>query len=58
MAEIAVAGAALGMFLAGSVGWYARWRRRVASALECVPVRTNRPAPVHRRGADPLSNSR
>ena len=57
MAEIAVAGAAAGMVLAGFVGWYGRWRRRVASALERVPVHPDRPALVHRRGSGPLGDS-
>jgi hypothetical protein len=47
-----------GLFLAGGAAWYARWRRRVASALEQVPVRTDRPAPVARHGAERRSNFR
>jgi hypothetical protein len=58
MTEITVTAGVAGMFLAGGAAWYARWRRRVASALEQVPVRTDRPAPVARHGAERLGKFR
>ncbi len=39
------------LFVAGFVGWYMRWHHRMATALERVPVGTDRSAGVVRRGA-------
>jgi hypothetical protein len=58
MSEIAVITGATGMFAAGLVACHALWRRRVATALERVPVGTARPARVVRHGADLPGNSR
>ena len=52
MAEIVALLVAGGLFVAGFVGWYTMWHRRMAAAFERVPVGTARSAQVVRRGAD------
>ena len=47
-----------GAFVAGFVGWYTVWHRRVANAFERVPVSTERSALVVRRGAELPGNTR
>jgi hypothetical protein len=55
MAEIAVT---VGVLVVGIAGWYALWRRRVASALERVPVCTGRTPPPDRQPPDFSDHSR
>jgi hypothetical protein len=41
-----------GVFVAGFVGWYTFWHRRMAAAFERVPVGIDRSAIVVRRGTE------
>lgn len=50
MAMITVVAGSAGLLAAGVVGWFAIARHRVASSLQRVPVRTDRPVRAVREG--------
>jgi hypothetical protein len=50
MAEVAVIAGSIGVFVAGFLGWYTLWHRRLGSSFERAPVRTGRTAYLLREG--------
>jgi hypothetical protein len=52
VAEITVVLGSVGLFVAGFVGWYTLWHRRVRAAFEQVVVGADRSAHVLRQGVE------